>query len=162
MIQHVFYLHGLWFMRYLIRVHSSCPSSRRCSVTWATASLLSGFHPQMSSQPKRINQEIETALHCIMSHNPSSWSSHLVRVKKGQNSLTSSAIGLSPFQCLRMPDSPVFSPGRRHLLSYWAPAQITLLHSLDADLLADCHCHHPGQPVSKTTCQETCFHNSEC
>lgn len=74
-------------------------------------------HSQISSQPKRMNQEMETALPCIMSHNPSSWSSHLVKVKNAQNSLTSSAIELSPLQCLRMPDFPVFNPGQRHLLS---------------------------------------------
>lgn len=42
---------------------------------------------------------METALRCTVSQNPSSWSQQLLWVEYAHNTLTSSATGLSPFQC---------------------------------------------------------------
>ena len=42
---------------------------------------------------------METALRCMVSQNPSSWSQDLLWVEYAHNILTSSATGLSPFQC---------------------------------------------------------------
>ena len=46
-----------------------------------------------------MNQEMETVLRCLVSRNPSAWSQQLLWVEYAYNSLTSSATGLSPFQC---------------------------------------------------------------
>eukprot|EP00064_Thunnus_orientalis_P017628 superscaffoldBa00003800_g17712 len=53
-----------------------------CSLLGATASLSSGFHPQTNGQTERMNQELETALRCMASQNPSSWSSQLLWEKE--------------------------------------------------------------------------------
>eukprot|EP00064_Thunnus_orientalis_P012092 superscaffoldBa00001814_g12126 len=44
----------------------------------ASVSLSSGFHPQSNGQTERINQEMEMALRCLSSRNPSSWSKQLL------------------------------------------------------------------------------------
>ncbi|KAI3361840.1 hypothetical protein L3Q82_002169 [Scortum barcoo] len=70
-----------------------------CALVGASASLSSGFHPQSNVQTERMNQELETALRCIASQHPSSWSQQLLWVEYAHNTLTCSATGLSPFQC---------------------------------------------------------------
>jgi len=45
-----------------------------CVLLGATVSLSSGSHPQSNGLSEPINQEMETALHCMVSQNPSSWS----------------------------------------------------------------------------------------
>ncbi|KAJ0059683.1 hypothetical protein NL108_009809, partial [Boleophthalmus pectinirostris] len=44
-----------------------------------------------NGQTERANQDLESALRCVASHNPTSWSSHLPWVEYAHNSLTSSA-----------------------------------------------------------------------
>ena len=73
--------------------------SEFCTLLGAKVSLSSGFHPQTNGQAERMNQEMETALRCLASRNPSSWSKHLLWVEYAHNTLPSSATGLSPFQC---------------------------------------------------------------
>lgn len=75
-------------------------------VTWGY--LGSGFHPQSNRQTKRLNQEMETALRCLP--DPSIWSSQFLWVEYGHNSLTSTATGLSPFQCAYGFQPPCFLP----------------------------------------------------
>lgn len=53
---------------------------------------------QSNGQTERKNQEMETALCCLVSSNPCSWAQHLVWVEY-THTLTSSASDLSPFQC---------------------------------------------------------------
>jgi len=44
----------------------------------ATVTLSSGYHPQSNVQAEHKNPEMETALRCITSQHPSSWSEQLV------------------------------------------------------------------------------------
>lgn len=73
-----------------------------------TPSLSSGFHPQSNGQTERMNQQTETALRCTVSQNPSSWSQQLLWGEYAYNTLTSSATGLSPFQCAYGYQPPLF------------------------------------------------------
>ena len=61
-----------------------------------------------NGQTERKNQEIETALRCMVSKNPASWSQQLLWVEYAHNTLTSSATGLSPFQCAYGFQPPLF------------------------------------------------------
>lgn len=64
----------------------------------ASISLSSGYHPQSNGKAKRANQDLELALHCMATCNPSTWSQHLPWVEYAHNTLTCSATGLSPFE----------------------------------------------------------------
>ena len=79
-----------------------------CSLLGATVSLSSGYHPQSNGQTERKNQEMETALRCMTSQNPTSWSEQLLWVEYAHNTLTSSATGLSPFECTYGFQPPLF------------------------------------------------------
>ncbi|KAK2899769.1 hypothetical protein Q8A73_012898 [Channa argus] len=70
-----------------------------CKALGETVSLSSGFHPQSNGQTERANQRLETALRCVTSSNPATWSSFIPWIEYAHNSLTSSATGLSPFMC---------------------------------------------------------------
>lgn len=53
-------------------------------------------------------RELESALHCIVSQNPSSWSTQLSWIEKAHISLTSFATGLSPFEVSLGYQPPIF------------------------------------------------------
>lgn len=70
-----------------------------CQALGATVSLSSGFHPQTNGQAERAKQDLGAALWCITSLNPADWSSHLPWIEYAHESPSSSATGLSPFEC---------------------------------------------------------------
>lgn len=65
----------------------------------ATVSLTSGYYPQSNGHPERANQDLETCLRCMVSSNPSTSSTLISWVEYAHNT-TSSATGMSPFQCV--------------------------------------------------------------
>lgn len=69
-----------------------------CTALGATVSLSSGFHPQTNGQVERLNQELEEALRCVTSAEPTAWSTHLAWIEYAHNTLVSLASGLSPFE----------------------------------------------------------------
>lgn len=107
---YIFHLHGIPVDLVSDRVSqfSSVFWQEFCRFHRATPSLSLGFHPQSNGQTKRLNQEMETALLCTMSQNPASWSQQLLWVEYAHNTQTSSATGLSPFQCAYRYQPPLF------------------------------------------------------
>ena len=79
-----------------------------CALLGAKVSLSSGFHPQSNGQTEWVNQEMETMLRCMVSRNPATWAEQLLWVEYALNTLTSSATGLSPFQCAYGYQPPLF------------------------------------------------------
>uniref|UniRef100_A0AAQ5Y7J2 Integrase catalytic domain-containing protein n=1 Tax=Amphiprion ocellaris TaxID=80972 RepID=A0AAQ5Y7J2_AMPOC len=79
-----------------------------CSALGATVSLTSGFHPQSNGQTERLNQEMEAALRCIASENPSAWSAQIPWVEYAHNTLPNASSGLSPFHCVHGYQPPLF------------------------------------------------------
>uniref|UniRef100_A0A674MAP2 Integrase catalytic domain-containing protein n=1 Tax=Takifugu rubripes TaxID=31033 RepID=A0A674MAP2_TAKRU len=109
-IQYIFRLHGL---------PESVVSDRGpqfASVFWkefcghlgATACLSSGIHLQTNGQTERINRDLEMALQCMATWDPATWSTFLGWVEYAHNTLTSSATGMSLFQCVFGYQPPLF------------------------------------------------------
>lgn len=55
-----------------------------------------------------MNQEIETALRCLVFQNLSTWSQRLLWMGYAHISLTCSTTGFSPFQCVYSYQAPLF------------------------------------------------------
>ena len=79
-----------------------------CKLIGATVSLSSGYHPESNGLTERLNQDLEATLRCLVSANPSSWSSQLPWAEYAHNTLKSAAIGMSPFECQFGYKSPLF------------------------------------------------------
>jgi len=80
-----------------------------CYLISASVSLTSGFHPQTNGQSKRANQDLERMLHCLVSHNPTSWSQQLTWGGYAHNTLPVAATGMSPFQSSIGYQPPLFA-----------------------------------------------------
>ncbi|XP_027132312.1 uncharacterized protein K02A2.6-like [Larimichthys crocea] len=143
-LQHIFWLHGLPVDVVSDRgpQFSSVFWREFCSLIGATASLSSGFHPQSNGQTERKNQEMEVALRCMVSSDPTSWSQQLLWVEYAHNTLLSSSTGLSPFQCAYGYQPPLFPAQEREVSCSsvqafirrcrrtWSQARSTLLRSV--------------------------------
>ncbi|KAI3369313.1 hypothetical protein L3Q82_007563 [Scortum barcoo] len=79
-----------------------------CQLLGATVSLSSGYHPESNGQTKRLNQELETCLRCLVAQNQTTWSDHLTWVEYAHNSLPTAATELSPFQVVHGYQPPLF------------------------------------------------------
>lgn len=55
-----------------------------------------------------MNQQLESALRCVVLANPASWSSHLSWIEYAHNSLTCSVPGFSPFEVCLGYQHPLF------------------------------------------------------
>ena len=99
LVLHVFRLHGIPSDIVSDRgpQFTSCVWRAFCQAMGTTVSLSSGYHPQSNGQTERANQDLGSALRCVASRNPSTWSSYLPWVEYAHNSLVSSATGMSPF-----------------------------------------------------------------
>lgn len=167
LVHHVFRLHGLPVDIVSDRgpQFTSHVWKSFCQSLGATVSLSSGFHPQTNGQAERTNQDLETALRCVAESDPSSWSDHLDWVEYAHNSLTSSASGMSPFECSLGYQPPLFPAQEREVSvpsvqlhirrcrRIWKRARAALLRSVDRNRrLADLHrtpapAYTPGQKV---------------
>ncbi len=136
-----------------------------CNALGASVSLSSGYHPQSNGQAERANQELEAALCCVAAQNPASWSEHLPWVEYAHNSLSSSATGLTLFECSLGYQPPLFPAQEgeiavpsvqlhlRRCHRVWRQTRIALLRSEQRNRrLADRHrtpapAYVPGQSV---------------
>lgn len=90
-IKHVFHLHGtpLDIVSDRGPQFTSQVWNAFCQALGATASLMSGYHPQSNNgQTKQGNQELEAALRSVIENNPITCSQHLPWVEYAHNSQT--------------------------------------------------------------------------
>lgn len=80
LVDHVFRLHGI--SQEIVSDRGPQFTSRVwktfCTALGARVNLSSGYHPQTNSQTERLNQELESTLYCVLSHNPLSWSTPVI------------------------------------------------------------------------------------
>uniref|UniRef100_A0A3B3HAY6 Integrase catalytic domain-containing protein n=1 Tax=Oryzias latipes TaxID=8090 RepID=A0A3B3HAY6_ORYLA len=170
-VDHVFRLHGIPMEMVSDRGPQFVSQVWKafCSAFGTKVSLSSGFHPQTNGQAERTNQDLEVALRCICSRHQTSWSSFLPWVEYAHNSLTSSASGMSPFECSLGYQPPLFPeqekevavPSVQHLFRrcrrIWREARAALQRSsANNKRLADRHrlrapTYVPGQSVLLST-----------
>ena len=117
LVQHVFRLHGL--PNDIVSDRGPQFTSRVwkafCRAIGATSSLSSGYHPQTNGQTERANQDVESALRCVVANHPASWSIYLPWVEYSHNTLVSSATGMSPFKAANGYQPPLFPSQEREV-----------------------------------------------
>ncbi|KAK7883236.1 hypothetical protein WMY93_029410 [Mugilogobius chulae] len=124
-----------------------------------------GFHPQTNGQTERANQDLESALRCVVASNSSTWSTYLPWVEYSHNSLVTSATGMSPFEASLGYQPPLFPeqeqelavPSIQHHLqrckNIWVKTRAALLKTTVRNkAMADKHrvdapVYHEGQSV---------------
>lgn len=111
-----------------------------CSAVGATAGLSSGYHPQ-NGQTEQVNQELEAALCCVTSANPSSRSSQLPWVEYTHNMLPNAS-------ARRDSSPPVPGPGGGNVIFHVTPVVCGGVPALLCNVL--CYVPHPG-PRSRPT-----------
>uniref|UniRef100_A0A8C6UZW3 Gypsy retrotransposon integrase-like protein 1 n=5 Tax=Neogobius melanostomus TaxID=47308 RepID=A0A8C6UZW3_9GOBI len=140
-----------------------------CSALEIDVSLSSGFHPQSNGQSERANQQMEVALRCVSSTNPSSWSKYLPWVEYAHNTLVNSSLGMSPFECCHGYQPPLFADQEQELAvpsvqdhltrchQVWSRARSALVRASEKSQdQANCHrtpapSYSPGQKVWLST-----------
>ncbi|KAK7918601.1 hypothetical protein WMY93_009885 [Mugilogobius chulae] len=117
LVSHVFRLHGIPLDIVSDRGPQFTSQVWRtfCQSLGASVSLSSGFHPQTNGQTERTNQDLESALRCITTHNSSAWSTYLPWVEYAHNSLVSSSTGMSPFEASIGYQPPLFPEQEQEL-----------------------------------------------
>lgn len=167
LVQHVVRIHGIPLdivsdrgPQFISRVWKAF-----CETLGAKVSLTSGFHPQTNGQCERANQTLEATLRCVAAQDPTCWSTHLPWVEYAHNSLSSSATGMSPFECSLGYLPPLFPEQEKDIAVpsvkdhfhrcrlIWNTARAALLRSVEQNRrIADQHRKHapdyrPGQKV---------------
>lgn len=79
-----------------------------CQALGASASLSSGYHPQHNCLTEWANQDLESALCCVASCFPASWSTQLPWMAYAHNLLVGSATGMSLFMVINCFQPPLF------------------------------------------------------
>lgn len=102
------YMAYLWMLCQTEVLSSFLRSEEPSALFGATANLSSGFHLQTNGQTEQTNQDLEAALSRICARNQSSSSPELAWVEYAHNFLTSSAPGMSPFECSLGYQPPLF------------------------------------------------------
>lgn len=135
-------------------LHHVC--GRSSATLWAQRSV---SLPQSNGQSEHATQELEPALHCVSSHNQSTWSEQLPWIEYAHNSHTSAATGKSPFEAslgYQLPLLPAIKGEHsvpsvqahlRRCHHAWRATRAALLRTKERNkALADCH-RTPGPGV---------------
>jgi len=101
-MEHVYKLHGLptSIISDRDRVFTGKLWKELFALAGVTLRISSACHPQTDAQIERVNQCLETYLHCFVHACPSKWSTWLSLSEFWYNTSTHSALGRSPFEVL--------------------------------------------------------------
>jgi hypothetical protein len=101
-LDHIFHLHGMPQLIVSDRDWIFTSQFRQLLFRMAGTSLRlwSAYHPQTDCHTERMNQCLETFLHCFTYACPSQWSCWISHVEYWYNTTTHSALGHSPFEVM--------------------------------------------------------------
>lgn len=97
-----------------------------------TLNLSSSYHPQTDGQTERLNQCLETYLHCMVHSKPRQWAKWLPQAEHWYNTAFHSSLGRSPFEVLygRSPRNfgvPTAPEGTNSDLTSWLEERAEML-----------------------------------